>query len=112
MRYDYWGLGIFGFLLFTSMFLSILSVRNGTSGHWSILQLMLSDQNFGIGFPILIAFPIIIFIFCMAFSMLITRLADQPEARSTALYSFVGVTYILSVLCLHLSTYIINLSYK
>jgi hypothetical protein len=102
MGIEYWGLAVFGFCLTTSILISITCITNSTSGNTAILDEIT---------PFATVFPFVLIIFCVAFSLLLKGMADSPETRKITLYLFICFTYILSMLTLHLSTFIINLTY-
>lgn len=89
-----WGLLVFSIGLASSSILSITSITNAMSGH---------DKIMGDITPYFAAFPILIFFFCIAFSLGILGL--DPSTRKIAVFIFVGVAYIFSMLTLHLSTF-------
>ena len=102
MGIEIWGLAFFGFSLTTSIVLSICSIANATSGNTAILTALS---------PFAAVFPLIVIVFCVAFGLLLRGMAESPETRRITLYLFICFTYILSMLTLHLSTFIINLTY-
>lgn len=102
MGYEFWILALFSFSLTTSILISIFSITNATSGNTSIQNTIT---------PFTTVFPFMVLIFCVAFGYLLKQLADVPETRKITLYLFVCFTYILALLTLHLSTFIINLRY-
>jgi hypothetical protein len=94
-----WGLIAFSIGLASSSILSITSITNAMSGNDKITK----DMN-----PYFSVFPILVFCFCIAFSLAVARL--DTSIRKTAIFIFVGVAYIFSMLTLHLSTFNITSS--
>ena len=98
-----WGLVVFTICLATSTILSITCITNAMSGHDQIMN----DLVLNFPYP-MIVLPILIVFFCMAFSASMQSL--DANARKTAIYIFVGIAYIFSMLTLHLSTFVVTAS--
>ena len=94
------GLAIFAMCLASSSILSISSITNAMSGHEAIMTSMI---------PYLASFPLIVILFCISFSYFLGL--TTPEVRRIYIFLLVAVAYLLSIVSLHLSTFIINLKY-
>jgi len=92
------GIYFFTLFLFISVLMSIFSITNAMSGHTKILN----DMT-----PFLVAFPILMFLFTGAFS----RMAKEMDAssRKVAVFLFVAVAYIFTMLSLHISCFNIKI---
>jgi hypothetical protein len=101
--YDSLGLVFFALFIASSSIVSITAITNAMSGHESIMTEMT---------PYYITFPFIIILFCISFSYVIRGFSDNAEYRKKLLFFFVALVYILSMIALHLSSVIINLSYR
>ena len=98
-----WGLAVFSICLAASSIMSITSITNAMSGHDQIMN----DLVLNFPYP-MVVLPIIIFFFCIAFSASMQSL--DAHVRKTAIYIFVGIAYIFSMLTLHLSTFVVTAS--
>ena len=96
------GLVFFALFIASSSIVSITAITNAMSGHESIM----TDMT-----PYFVSFPFLILLFCIAFTYTIRKLSDHAEYRKKILFFFVGVVYVFSMIALHLSSVIINLSY-
>lgn len=96
------GLVFFAFFIAASSIVSITAITNAMSGHESIM----TDMT-----PYFASFPFLIALFCIAFSYTIRGLNHDADYRKKVLFFFVGVVYVFSMIALHLSSIIINLSY-
>ena len=94
---------LFALCLASSSILSISSIANAMSGHNNIM----TDMT-----PYFSSYPFIIGIFCISFYFFLQKLEDMPETRKIVLYTFIAFAYILSMITLHLSTLIINITYS
>lgn len=102
MGIDSWGLIIFALCLASSSIVSISAITNASSGHDEIMTKMT---------PYFVVFPFTMIFFCIAFSYFIAGLSDSPIQRQMAIFLFVCVAYLLAMVTLHLSTFIIKLKY-
>jgi len=96
------GLVFFAFFIAASSIVSITAITNAMSGHESIM----TDMT-----PYFVSFPFLIALFCIAFSYTVGALKNDADYRKKILFFFVGVVYIFSMIALHLSSVIMNLSY-
>jgi hypothetical protein len=102
MGIDSWGLAIFTLCLASSSIVSISAITNALSGHDEIMTKMT---------PYFVVFPFTMIFFCIAFSYFIAGLDKSPAQRQIAIYLFICVAYLLAMVTLHLSTFIIKLKY-
>jgi hypothetical protein len=94
-----WGLTLFFLCLGVSSILSIFSITNAMSGHDKIVD----DMN-----RYYIVFPLIVLLFCIAFSFALKGL--EGTSRKIAMYMLVAVAFLFSMISLHLSTFRISVS--
>jgi hypothetical protein len=102
MGIDSWGIALFALCLASSSIVSISAITNASSGHDEIMMKMT---------PYFVIFPFTMIFFCIAFSYFIATLRDNPIQRQIAIYLFICVAYLLAMVTLHLSTFIIKLKY-
>ena len=96
------GLGVFAICLASTSILSITSITNAMSGHDAITKSMT---------PYFASFPFIVMLFCISFTFFIGQLSASPATRRIFIFLLVALAYLLSIITLHLSTFIINLKY-